>query len=113
MVTANTGIVALNGRNAIANQIYWAVKVHLQTILGAANLQQEIDTITYIINRLFDLQCPLTILFTTKLIPFIDQNFVSFERQYCLSKQLKLLRLPPSTISIPTLTNLLLPLKFR
>lgn len=80
MATANADLVALNGRNTVANQISWAVKVHLQTILGVANLQQEIGTTIYILNRLFGLQCPLTLSLTTKLISFIDQNFVSFER---------------------------------
>ena len=65
----------------MSNQIVQAARVHLQTISGANSLQKEIGTKAYILDRLFGAQYPLTHTFTTKLIPFIDNNFESFERQ--------------------------------
>ena len=81
MALADTDLTALDRRNAMSNQITRSVRVHLQTISGANNLQKEIGTKAYILNRLFVTQCPLARGFITKLIPFIDNNFESFERQ--------------------------------
>ena len=81
MATADADLAALDSRNAMADQISRAARVHLQTISGAATLQKEIGTKAYILDRLFGPNCPLTLAFSTELIPFIDQNFTAFERQ--------------------------------
>ena len=47
----------LDGRNTMADQITQAVKVHLQTISGAMNLQKEIGTKSYILSKLFGPKC--------------------------------------------------------
>ena len=81
MVMADADLVATDSRNAIADQISRATKVHIQTISGAANLQKEIRTKAYILDRLCGANCPLTLSFTTELIPFTNDNFSSFKRQ--------------------------------
>lgn len=81
MASTNADLAALDSRNAMADQISRAAKVHLQTISGAANLQKEIGTKAYILDRLFGHHFPLTSAFTKKLIPFIDENFAAFERK--------------------------------
>ena len=81
MVTADADLAALDSQNAMADQISRVAKVHLQTISGAANLQKEIGTKAYILDRLFGPNCPITLAFSTQLIPFIDENFAAFERQ--------------------------------
>ena len=81
MASADADLAALDGRNAMSDQIARAAKVHLQAISGAPNLQKEIGTKAYILDRLFGPQCPLTRGFTKELIPFIDNNFEAFERQ--------------------------------
>ena len=42
LASADADLVALDGRNAMIDQIARAAKVHLQVISGAANLQKEI-----------------------------------------------------------------------
>lgn len=46
-----------------------------------ANLQKEIGTQAYILDRLFGPNFPLVTAFTTKITPFIDNNSTPFERQ--------------------------------
>ena len=81
MASTDADLAALDSRNAMTDQISRAAKVHLQTISGAANLQKEIGTKDYILDRLFGHQCSLTSAFTKERIPFMDENFAAFERQ--------------------------------
>ena len=81
MASADADLAALDGRNAMSDQIARAAKVHLQVISGASNLQKEIGTQGYILDRLLGPQCPLVRGFREELIPFIDNNFEAFERQ--------------------------------
>ena len=77
----NADIIALDDRNTHADHITHAVKVHLQVISRSINLQKEIDTKTYIFNRLFGHFCPLIRAFEQHLVPFLDENFAAFKRQ--------------------------------
>ena len=76
----NAELMALDNRNAQADQISRAAKVHLQALGGATNLQKEISTKAYILDRLFGPTCPLAKAYKLHLIPFIDENFPAFER---------------------------------
>ena len=78
MATADADLAALNSRNAMADQISRAAKVHIQTISGAANLQKEIGTKAYTLDRIFGPNCPITLAFSTQLIPFIDEKISAF-----------------------------------
>ena len=44
IASTDVDLSALDSRNAMANEIACAAKVHFQTITGATNLQQEIGT---------------------------------------------------------------------
>ena len=55
----NAELTALDSHNAHADQISRAAKVHLQALDGAANLQKEIGSKGYILDRLFRPACPL------------------------------------------------------
>ena len=77
----NAELIALDNRNAQADLISRAAKVHLQALGGAANLQKEIGTKAYILDRIFGPTCPLVTAYKQHLIPFIDENFSAFERQ--------------------------------
>lgn len=81
MASADADLAALDGRNAMSDQIARAARVHLQTVSGAHNLQKELGTKGYILDRLFGSKCPLARGYKEELIPFIDDNFESFERQ--------------------------------
>ena len=70
---------ALDGRNALADQVARAAKVHLHPISGASNLQKEIRTKTYILSKLFGATCPLAEGYTS-VVTWINENFASFER---------------------------------
>ena len=59
MASADADLTALDGRNALAEQVARAAKVHLQPISGVTNLQREIGTKTYILSKLFGNTCPL------------------------------------------------------
>ena len=80
MASANADLTALDGRNALADQVARAAKVHLQPISGASNLQKEIGTKTYILSKLFGAACPLVEGYTS-VVTWVDENFASFERQ--------------------------------
>ena len=80
MASADANLTALNGRNAVVDQIARAAKVHLQTISGATNLQREIGTKTYILSKLFGNAYPLVQGYTS-VVTWIEKNFASFERQ--------------------------------
>ena len=81
MATADSDLSALDGRNAQADQIARAAKVHLVPISGARTLQQEIGTWAYIRNSLFGASCPLVVAMGTDIVDHIDANFSTFERQ--------------------------------
>ena len=80
MATADADITALDGRNTLTDQVARAAKVNLQYISGATNLQREIFTKTYILSKLFGGACPLVEGYAS-VVTWIDNNFVSFERQ--------------------------------
>ena len=80
MASADADLTALDGRNAQADQVARAAKVHLLPISGATNLQREIGTKTYILAKLFGGACPLVEGYTS-VVSWIDANFTSFERQ--------------------------------
>jgi len=80
MASADADLAALDGRNAMSDQIARAAKVHLQVISGATNLQKEVGTQGYILRKLLGAQCPLVLAFI-ELITFIANNFDAFERQ--------------------------------
>ena len=80
MASADADLTALDGRNAQADQVARAAKVHLQPISGATNLQREIGTKAYILAKLFGASCPLVEGYTA-VVTWIDANFTSFERQ--------------------------------
>ena len=80
MASADADLTALDGRNALADQVARAARVHLQRISGATNLQREIGTKTYILSKLFGGSCPLVEGYTS-VVTWIDENFASFERQ--------------------------------
>ena len=81
MATADSDLAALDGRNAQADQIARAAKVHLVPISGAHTLQQEIGTWAYIRHSLFGVSCPLVVAMGTDIVNHIDANFSMFERQ--------------------------------
>ena len=81
MASVDVDISALDGRNAMSDQIDRAAKVYLQTISGATNLQKELGTKGYILDYLFGSQYPLVREFTEEIIPFINDDFEAFERQ--------------------------------
>ena len=82
MVSADVDLKALDGRNAIVDQIVRAAKVHLQTISGVTNLQRKIGTKTYILSNLFGDACPLVEGYAS-VVTWIDENFASFKRHIC------------------------------
>ena len=84
MASIDTDLAALDGRNTMSDQITRAAKFHLQTISGATNLQKELGTNGYIMERLFGSQRPLVREFIEELIPLIDDNFEAFEQQVSL-----------------------------
>ena len=86
MASADADLTALDGRNALADQVARAAKVHLQPISGASNLQKEIGTKTYILSKLFGEACPLVEGYTS-VVTWIDENFASFERQVATPAQ--------------------------
>ena len=59
IVYTDADLVALDGWNTMSDQIARAAKVHLQKISGATNLQKELGTKGYILDRLFGSQSPL------------------------------------------------------
>ena len=81
MATADADMAALDGRNAAADQIARAARIHLQVINEARNLQEEIGTKAYILHSLFGAACPLVRAYSTQIVDHIDANFSSFERQ--------------------------------
>ena len=80
IASADADLTALDGRNALVDQVARADKVHLQPISGATNLQREIGTKTYILAKLFGGSCPL-VEGCISVVTWIDENFASFERQ--------------------------------
>ena len=81
MATADADMAALDGRNAAADQIARAARIHLQAITDARNLQKEIGTKVFILHSLFGASCPLVKAYSTQIVDHIDSNFSSFERQ--------------------------------
>ena len=55
MDTTDTGLAALDSRNTMVDHISRVANVHPQTITDVANLQKEIGTKAYILDRLFSL----------------------------------------------------------
>ena len=53
MALLDANLTALDGQNAVVDQIARAARVHLRPISGATNLQREIGTKTYILFKLF------------------------------------------------------------
>ena len=86
MALADADLTALDRRNALADQVARAAKVHLQPISGASNLQKEIGTKTYILPKLFGAACPFVEGYTA-VVTWIDENFASFERQVATPTQ--------------------------
>ena len=80
MASVDADLTAPDGRNALADQVARAAKVHLQPISGATNLQHEIGTKTYILSKLFEGACPLVEGYAP-VVTWADSNFVLFERQ--------------------------------
>ena len=80
IASTDVDLSALDSRNAMANEIACAAKVHFQTITGATNLQQEIGTKAYILSKLFCDTCPLVKGYTS-VITWINKYYASFERQ--------------------------------
>ena len=80
MASADADLTALNGRNALPDEVAQVVKVHLQPISGAINLQKEIGTKTYILSKLFGGACPLVEGYAS-VVTWIDKNFALFQRQ--------------------------------
>lgn len=60
MALVDVDIATLDGRNTMSNKIARSVRVHLQTISGATNLQKEISTKACLLDQLFDRQCSNT-----------------------------------------------------
>ena len=81
MATVEADMVALDARNAMADQVARASKVTLQTIAGPTNLQKELGTKGYILHALFGAQCPLVRAFSAEVVDHIDCHFGTFERQ--------------------------------
>ena len=77
---ADADLTALNGRNALTDQVTQAAKVHLQPISRAINLQKEIGTKTFILSNLFGGTCPLFEGYAS-VVTWIDKNFALFQRQ--------------------------------
>ena len=111
MALVDTDHSTLDRRNAMADQITQAEKVHLQTIAGSTNLQKEIGT---------NISCPNSLdqkIFVegyTSVVEWIGANFESFEQHIqtttlCISLAYDLLRVEGyynACISVSTL-NLL------
>ena len=68
MTTTDADMAALDGRNAAADQIARAVRIHLQPIHEAHSLQQEIGTKAFILHSLFGAQCPLVRVYSTDVV---------------------------------------------
>ena len=86
MALSDADLTALDGRNTMVDQVTRAAKVHLQPISGATNLQKEIGTKTYIFSKLFGGAYPLVEGYAS-VVPWIDENFTSFERQVSTPSQ--------------------------
>ena len=80
MTSVDVDLSALGRRNNMADQVFRAVKVHLQTISGATNLWKEIGTKKYILSKLFGPKCPLIEGYIL-VVEYVDANFESIEQQ--------------------------------
>ena len=56
---SNTGMSALNIRNAQTDYILWKSYVVLQVVVGPLTMQREVGTFCYLLHRLLGTHCPL------------------------------------------------------
>ena len=82
MTTLDTDIVAMDGRNSHANQIYQAAKIYLQAISGASNIQKELETKCYILHLLFSPRVPSLKLLGWQLLTILIKTCPPFSIRY-------------------------------
>ena len=71
-------MVALDGRNAQADQIFRAARMVLWFVVGPLTMQQEVVTCCYLLHRLLGSQCPLSEALRYQVVDTIDKDFSSF-----------------------------------